>query len=160
MQPSTQAVRAYEAASVHRSPREQEADIFRRAIGALKAARDAGPVQRVRALADNRRLWMAVGDLMRDPANALPIALRASIISVGMAIEREMDREQPDFAFLIDVNENIAAGLSGQVSAGQVSAGQGASGPGVSGPGVSGQGSAGQGTAARASPGQVLAGHG
>jgi flagellar biosynthesis regulator FlaF len=113
MQPSTQAARAYEAASVHRSPREQEADIFRRAIGALKAARDAGPVQRVRALADNRRLWMAVGDLMRDPANALPITLRASIISVGLAVEREMDREQPDFAFLIEVNENIAAGLSG-----------------------------------------------
>lgn len=140
MQPSTQAVRAYEAASVHRSPREQEADIFRRAIGALRAARDAGPVQRVRALADNRRLWMAVGDLMRDPANALPIALRASIISVGMAIEREMDREQPDFAFLIEVNENIAAGLCG--------------------PGAPVQGSAGQGTAAQASPGQILAGHG
>lgn len=114
MQPSTQAARAYEAAAVHRSARDQEADIFRRAIGALRAARDAGPVQRVRALADNRRLWMAVGDLMRDPANSLPVTLRASIISVGMAVEREMDREQPDFAFLIEINEHIAAGLSGQ----------------------------------------------
>ena len=130
MQPSTQAARAYEAVSVHRSPREQEADIFRRAIGALRAARDAGPVQRVRALADNRRLWMAVGDLMRDPANALPIALRASIISVGMAIEREMDREQPDFAFLIEVNENIAAGLSGQAGAGPTQVAQTLSGHG------------------------------
>lgn len=130
MQPSTQAARAYEAASVHRSPREQEADIFRRAIGALRAARDAGPVQRVRALADNRRLWMAVGDLMRDPANALPITLRASIISVGMAVEREMDREQPDFAFLIEVNENIAAGLSGQGGAGSGPAAQTLSGHG------------------------------
>jgi len=117
MQPSTQAARAYEAASVHRSPREQEADIFRRATGALRAARDAGPIQRVRALADNRRLWMAVGDLMRDPANALPIALRASIISVGMAVEREMDREQPDFAFLIEINENFAAGLANRGAA-------------------------------------------
>lgn len=115
MQPSTQAARAYEAAAVHRSARDQEADIFRRAIGGLKAARDAGPVQRVRALADNRRLWMAVGDLMRDPANGLPLPLRASIISVGMAVEREMDREQPDLAFLIEINEHIAAGLSGQV---------------------------------------------
>jgi flagellar protein FlaF len=114
MQASFQAARAYEAASVHRSAREQEADIFRRAIGALKAARGAGPVQRVRAIADNRRLWMAVGDLMRDPANALPMALRASVISVGMAVEREMDREQPDFEFLIEVNEHVAAGLSGQ----------------------------------------------
>lgn len=112
---STQAARAYEAASVHRSPREQEADIFRRATGALKAARDAGPIQRVRALADNRRLWSAVGDLMRDPSNALPLPLRASIISVGLAVEREMDREEPDFAFLIDINEQITAGLSGEV---------------------------------------------
>jgi len=114
MQPSTQAARAYEAASVYRSPREQEADIFRRATGALKAARDAGPIQRVRALADNRRLWMTVADLMRDPSNALPIGLRASIVSVGLAVEREMDRETPDFDFLIEINEHIAAGLSGQ----------------------------------------------
>lgn len=114
MQASFQAARAYERASVHRSPREQEADIFKRAIGALKAADGAGPVQRVRALADNRRLWITVGDLMRDPANGLPMSLRASIISVGMAVEREMDRDQPDFAFLIEINEQFAAGLSGQ----------------------------------------------
>jgi flagellar biosynthesis regulator FlaF len=112
MQASTQAARAYEAAAVHRSPREQEADIFRRAIGGLKAARGAGPVQRVRALADNRRLWMAVSDLMRDPANGLPMPLRAAIISVGLAVEREMDAEQPDFDYLIDINEQIAAGLA------------------------------------------------
>jgi flagellar protein FlaF len=99
---------------VFRSQREQEADVFRRAIGALKASRDAGPVQKVRALADNRRLWMTVGDLMRDPGNALPATLRAAILSVGLAVEREMDRESPDFDFLIDVNEQLAAGLSGQ----------------------------------------------
>lgn len=112
MQTTTKAARAYEAAAVHRSAREQEADVFRRTIGALKASRDAGPVQRVRALADNRRLWMAVGDMMRDPANALPLPLRASIISVGLAVEREMDRDTPDFDFLIEINENIAAGLT------------------------------------------------
>jgi flagellar biosynthesis regulator FlaF len=114
MQTNTQATRAYQAASVFRSQREQEADVFRRAIGALKASRDAGPVQKVRALADNRRLWMTVGDLMRDPGNALPATLRAAILSVGLAVEREMDRESPDFDFLIDVNEQLAAGLSGQ----------------------------------------------
>lgn len=113
MQTATQAARAYKAASVHRSPREQEADVFRRATGALKASRDAGPLQRVRALADNRRLWMVIADLMRDPENALPVPLRASIISLGMAVEREMDREEPDFAFLIEINDHMAAGLAG-----------------------------------------------
>ena len=110
-----QATFAYAAAATHRSQREQEADVFRRANGALKSARDANVLQRVRAIADNRRLWMTVSDLVRDPSNALPAELRAGIVSVGLAVQREMDRDSPDFDFLIGVNENIAAGLSGQV---------------------------------------------
>ena len=51
---------------------------------------------------------------MRDPLNALPVELRASIVSVGLIVQREMDREAPDFDFLIAINENIAAGLSSQ----------------------------------------------
>ena len=50
---------------------------------------------------------------MRDPLNALPQELRASIVSVGLAVQREMDRDAPDFDFLIAINENIAAGLVG-----------------------------------------------
>jgi flagellar biosynthesis regulator FlaF len=115
MQSMTQATRAYENAAVFRSQREQEADVFRRVIGCLRAARNAGPVARVRALADNRRLWMTVGDLMRDPDCTLQPPLRAALISIGLTIQREMDNEQPDFDFLISINENIAAGLSAQV---------------------------------------------
>jgi len=113
MQSMTQATRAYESASVFRYQREQEADVFRRVIGALRAARNAGPVARVRALADNRRLWMAVTDLMRDPDSTLATPLRAGIISVGLSVQREMDQDSPDFDFLISINENIVAGLSG-----------------------------------------------
>ena len=109
-----QATNAYAAAATHRSQREQEADVFRRANGALNSARDANPLQRVRAIADNRRLWMTVSDLMRDPLNALPLELRASVVSVGLAVQREMDRDSPDFDFLMAVNKNIAAGLAGQ----------------------------------------------
>jgi flagellar biosynthesis activator protein FlaF len=109
-----QAARAYETAANHRTLREQEADVFHRAIGALKTARQAGALPRVRAIADNRRLWLAVNDLMRDPLNPLPLDLRASIVSVGLAVQREMDRDTPDFGFLISINENIAAGLSGR----------------------------------------------
>lgn len=108
------AVRAYAASSAHRSPRDQEADVFRRATAALRRGRDANPVLQVRAIADNTRLWTTVIDLMRDPQNALPEGLRASIVSVGLAVQREMQREVPDFDFLIEVNEDIAAGLSGQ----------------------------------------------
>jgi len=109
----SRATQAYQASAAHRSLRAQEADIFRRAIGALRAARDADPITRVRALADNRRVWITVVDLVRDPANMLPQDLRAAIASVGLAVQREMDRDKPDLDFLISVNENMAAGLSG-----------------------------------------------
>jgi len=99
---------------VHRSQRDQEADIFRRVIGALRAARNDGPVGRVRALADNRRLWIVVTDLMRDSDSTLQPPLRAGIVSVGLAVQREMDKDSPDFDFLISINETIAAGLSGE----------------------------------------------
>jgi flagellar biosynthesis regulator FlaF len=112
MQTMTQAARAYHSASTHRSQREQEADVFRHAIGALKAARDASPIQRVRALADNRRLWLVVADLMHNPESRLPLELRASIVSVGLAVQREMDRDRPNFDFLIQINQTIAEGLS------------------------------------------------
>jgi len=114
MHTMTQAANAYDTAATHRSQRVQEADVFRRAIGALKAARDSGPMPRIRAIADNRRLWMTVTDLMRDPLNPLPEDLRASIVSVGLAVQREMNTDSPDFDFLISINENIAAGLSEQ----------------------------------------------
>jgi len=107
------ASQAYQASSAHRNPREQEADIFRQAIGALRSARTQGLIPQVRALADNRRLWMSVIDLVSDPTNSLPDGLRASIISVGLAVQREMDADKPNFDFLIGVNENIAAGLAG-----------------------------------------------
>jgi flagellar biosynthesis regulator FlaF len=38
--------------------------------------------------------------------------LRASIVSVGLAVQREMDRENPDFGFLIEINQTIVEGLS------------------------------------------------
>jgi flagellar biosynthesis activator protein FlaF len=113
MHTMTRAARAYEASSSHRNLREQEADVFRRANGALRTARDQGVIPRVRAIADNRRLWMMMIDLLRDGTNALPEDLRASMVSVGLAVQREMDRGAPDFDFLISVNENVAAGLSG-----------------------------------------------
>jgi flagellar protein FlaF len=111
---TTHAIEAYRATAQRRSQREQEADVFRQATAGLKAARDGSVIRQVRALADNRRLWAMVGDLMRDPGNALPQPLRAAILSVGLTVHREMDQESPDFDFLIAINESITAGLAGQ----------------------------------------------
>jgi flagellar biosynthesis regulator FlaF len=114
MQNARHAIQAYKTASSYRSQRDQEADVFRHAIAALKGAKGAAAIQKIRALADNRRLWMMVSDLLRDPTNALPEPLKASILSVGLAVQREMDQDAPDFDFLISINENIAAGLAGR----------------------------------------------
>ncbi|SHK24872.1 Flagellar biosynthesis regulator FlaF [Roseomonas rosea] len=110
---------AYRAARAGLPPRAQEADVFRRVNGGLRAvlAMDGGKgaqagLRAIRALADNRRLWLAVEGVLLDPTNALPPPLRASIISVGRSVLREMEKEEPDLAFLIEVNEQMAAGLS------------------------------------------------
>jgi flagellar biosynthesis regulator FlaF len=111
MHTQSRALRAYASADANRSTRDQEADVFRRASAALRAARAEGLVGRLRALADNRRLWIAVTDLVRDPENGLPTGLRADIASLGLAVQRVMDAPAPDLDFLIEVNENMAEGL-------------------------------------------------
>lgn len=109
-----QATLACAASAAHRNPREQEAEVFRRANAALRRAVDGTQLARSRALADNARLWNAVGGLVRDPDNGLPVALRASIASIGLAVEREMRKAAPDWQFLLSINESLAAGLEGR----------------------------------------------
>jgi flagellar protein FlaF len=104
---------AYQAAANCRGARQQEADVFRRATGALRASLNGRPIDRVRAVADNRRLWLAVSDLMTDPGNSLPKPLRAGMISVSLSVRREMDKPIPNIDFLIGINESITDGLAG-----------------------------------------------
>jgi len=107
------ASRAYAAATVNRTIREQEAEIFRLVIARLQAARREGITEQVRALADNRRLWTTVSDLLRDGDNSLPPETRAGLVSIGLTVQREMDADEPNFDFLITINKEIAEGLSG-----------------------------------------------
>lgn len=110
-----QAMRAYGKAAANRDPKLQEADVFRRVIAVLRHAQDGGTtLDHTRALADNNLLWTMVTTVVADPANALAPDLRARLISLGRAVQREMQREAPDLGFLIEVNENIAAGLEGR----------------------------------------------
>ena len=112
MSNALRATRAYQASSDARSLRAQEADVFHRATGALRSALAGREVDRVRALADNRRLWLTVLGLVQDPENRLPPPVRATIVSVGRSVQREMDQAMPDLGFLIAVNENVVAGLT------------------------------------------------
>jgi len=107
------AARAYQARSADRNLREQEADVFRRATAALRQAQSGQEIDRVRAVADNSLLWSTLEITLKDPLNALPNALRGSLISVGKTVQREMSSKAPDLAFLIGINEQITAGLIG-----------------------------------------------
>ncbi|MGI4975404.1 MAG: flagellar biosynthesis regulator FlaF [Janthinobacterium lividum] len=110
---SSRAHRAYASASRQRSPREQEAELFRSISSRLRNARDGAEMDRVRALADNARLWAATSTFLQDPANQLPAETRAGIVSIGHAVGRAMASGKPDFDFLISVNDTMASGLSG-----------------------------------------------
>ena len=103
--------RAYQMTRQAMDPREQEADVIRRVTGALKAALETEGIARARAIADNRRLWIALDASLRHPANQLPNETKLSILKVGRVVMREMESAVPDLGFLIEVNEQLASGL-------------------------------------------------
>ncbi len=110
--PPPHAARAYAAASANRSLRHQEADVFRRVNLALRRAHHGSEIARARAIADATRLWTAVVDLVRDPDNQLPPPLKGAIASVGLAVQRELRAAAPNLEFVVEVGENLAAGLA------------------------------------------------
>lgn len=93
------------------TPKQMEAEVFARCTRVLRAAETGNPLDRARAVADNRRLWDAVQASVADPANALPQALRASLAQLARSVVRECDAEEPDLGFIAEVNEQTAAGL-------------------------------------------------
>jgi len=104
------------AGSAHRyrrqlSPKQMEAEVFARATRALREAPADDAIALARALADNRRLWDAVLAAVLDPANRLPVALRAQIASLARTMLRELEGEAPDPAFIIEMNDQIAGAL-------------------------------------------------
>lgn len=111
---SLAAISAYQKSSAHRNWREQEADLFLQVNASLGSLELPGnPLPVAKAIADNDRLWLSVMDMVRDPANQLPLPLRAAVLSLGHAARREMSTPEPDMRFLIGINEQIAAGLLG-----------------------------------------------
>ncbi|MDI3307776.1 MAG: flagellar biosynthesis regulator FlaF [Acetobacteraceae bacterium] len=93
------------------TPKQMEAEVFARATRAIRSAEAGTEMDRIRAIADNRRLWNAVYGAVLDPANALPAALRAQIASVALAVIRECEAAEPDLAFIAGTNELFAGGL-------------------------------------------------
>jgi flagellar biosynthesis activator protein FlaF len=97
--------------------RAHERQAMDRVIEMLRAAQEKGPQsrERVEALFYLRRLWVIFLDDLSDPNNELPSQLRAGIISVGIWMNKEIDRvrsgQTDDLTPMIGINELIRDGL-------------------------------------------------
>ncbi len=97
--------------------RTHERQAIDRVIALLRTARARGPGTRevVEALYYLRRLWAIFLDDLRNPENELPEQLRAGIISIGIWMNKEIDRvrsgQTNDLTPMIEINEIIRDGL-------------------------------------------------
>jgi len=101
----------------HQAVRAREREAMDRVIAMLRAAQAKGPDsrERVEALFYLRRLWTIFIDDLNDPGNELPAQLRAAIVSIGIWMNREIDRvrtgQTADLTPMIEINEIIRDGL-------------------------------------------------
>ena len=71
------------------------------------------------ALFENQRIWGALRLDLAEPGNTMPDALKASLISIALWVDRQttgLMAGQGQVAGLIEINGNIIAGLAGQVA--------------------------------------------
>ncbi len=98
--------------------RAQERRALDQVIELLRAAATEGsnPQDTVVALFQLRRLWTVFIEDLNGPENALPAPLRARIISIGIWVNKEIDRVRKgatrDLTPLIEINEIIRNGLN------------------------------------------------
>lgn len=107
----------HQAATRAETPRETEYRLFAQVTLALMEAAKTDPRDvrgRINALDWNRRVWSILGSDCSDPGNALPVQLRASIISLSIWVGKHTSaviRREEEIEPLIDVNRLIMQGL-------------------------------------------------
>ena len=112
-----------QAAQRAETPREAEYRLFGEVTRALIKAAELDRTQiaeRIDALHWNRQLWNALATECADPANTLPDALRAQIISLSMFVNRHTSaimQGTETFVELIEVNRIVMQGLAPPTSA-------------------------------------------
>jgi flagellar protein FlaF len=98
--------------------RAQERMALDHVISLLRGAATKGPksVEGINALYQLRMLWAVFLDDLKNPENALPETLRARLISIGIWMNKEIDRlrngSASDLTPLIEINEIIRDGLN------------------------------------------------
>lgn len=102
------------------SPREIESQVLLKAARQLQDvhANWAGPDKKLRdALLFNRRLWSILMSSAASQDNAQPLEVRQNIANIGtfvmkQTVEMQIDPDPAKLKPLIDINYNLAAGLS------------------------------------------------
>jgi flagellar protein FlaF len=121
---SNAAAQAYaRVASTTSSPRDIEAQALLKAANKLQAVvsdPDASYVQMSEALIYNRKLWtIFLSEAQRD-GNPQPMDVRQNIANISIFVlsqtaALQISPQREHFKPLIEINRNIAAGLSGRV---------------------------------------------
>ncbi|MCO4315668.1 flagellar biosynthesis regulator FlaF [Phyllobacterium sp. 21LDTY02-6] len=97
--------------------RERERFLFDQSIAMLEAARDEGgySYKGIEAVHFTVKLWMLVIEDLGDAANQLPPELRASLISIGIFILKELEairqERSTDYDSIIDITRTIRDGI-------------------------------------------------
>jgi flagellar biosynthesis activator protein FlaF len=123
----SEAAKAYaRVATTTAGPREIEAQALLKAANKLQDVlnnRDDTGERTKDALLFNRKLWsIFMSDALRDENNPQPLEVRQKIANIGMfvltqtaALQLNPLNPQPEhFKSLIEINRNLAAGLSGR----------------------------------------------
>jgi flagellar protein FlaF len=105
------------------SPREIEAQALLKAARQLQEVQSnwAGPGKALEsALLFNRRLWSIFMSAAQADENPQPIEIRQNIANIGVfvmkqTVDMQLNPDPAKLKSLIDINRNLAAGLSGQV---------------------------------------------
>jgi len=108
---------AYQRArNLAETPRSTEYRLISQITGEMMAAQDANArgAELMRPLHRNREMWSVFASDCATPGNRLPHALRASIISLALWVDRftsEVMTGRETMDALIDVNRSIMEGL-------------------------------------------------
>ena len=105
------------------SPREIEAQALLKAARQLQEVQSNWPVPgkaMENALLFNRRLWSIFMSAAQTDENPQPIEIRQNIANIGVfvtkqTVDMQMNPDPAKLKSLIDINCNLAAGLSGRV---------------------------------------------
>jgi len=111
-------VKAYQLAQkVVETPRASEHRLLGQITGEMIVARDGGlsGAALIPCLHRNREVWSVFSSLCSAPGNGLPQALRASIISLALWVERftsQVVAGSETLDPLIEVNRSVMEGLA------------------------------------------------